>query len=69
MNTLHPFTPSLDPDSPLPDHDRIALRAQQIWRELGCPQNQDLAIWLEAEAEVHAIDQKTLRHPHLPTSS
>jgi hypothetical protein len=69
MNSLHPFTPSLDPDSTLSDHDRIARRAQEIWRELGCPQNQDLAIWLEAEAEVHAVAQKTFRHPRLPTST
>jgi len=69
MNTLHPFTSSFDPDPALSDHDRIARRAHELWHELGCPQNQDLAIWLEAEAEVHAIEQKTFRHPRLPTSS
>ena len=64
MNTLNPFTASLDPS--LSDHDRIAHRAHEIWCELGRPQNQDLAIWLEAEAEVHATEQKTFRHPRRP---
>ena len=66
MNTINPFTSSFDSDPSLSEHDQIARRAHEIWRELGCPQNQDLAIWLEAEAEVHATAQKTFRHPRLP---
>jgi Protein of unknown function (DUF2934) len=46
-------------------HEAIALRALEIWRELGCPQNHDLDIWLEAEAELRAIDQHCFRHPHV----
>lgn len=46
-------------------HEAIALRAREIWREQGCPHNRDLEIWLEAEAELRAIEQHCFRHPHL----
>lgn len=51
------------------EHDLIAHRAQEIWRDLGCPEHRDLDIWLEAEAEVRATLQKVFRHPHLPLAT
>lgn len=46
-------------------HEDIIRRAQELWRAQGCPRNCDLAIWLEAEAELQAIKKKVYRHPHL----
>ena len=46
-------------------HEAIARRAQELWIEQGCPENCDETIWLEAEAELMAIQQKRYRHPHL----
>lgn len=46
-------------------HESIAARARELWLEQGCPKNQDEAIWLEAEAELLAMQQGRLRHPHL----
>jgi len=66
MNTPTSIPWSADVETPVSDHERIAIRAQEIWRELGCPKDQDLAIWLEAEAELSATDHKVLRHPHRP---
>ena len=28
---------------------RIQKKAKEVWEKRGCPQNQDLDIWLEAE--------------------
>lgn len=66
MDTLQPFPPPQDTDDPTKIHDLITRRAQDIWRQLGCPQGRDLEIWLEAEAEIRAVQRRTLRHPHLP---
>ncbi|HTJ78067.1 MAG TPA: DUF2934 domain-containing protein [Rariglobus sp.] len=46
-------------------HEDIALRARELWAEQGCPENCDEIIWLEAEAELLAIQQRRYRHPHL----
>jgi hypothetical protein len=46
-------------------HEAIAARAKEIWAEKGCPENRDEGIWLEAEAELLAMQQGRLRHPHL----
>lgn len=35
-----------------PSHDSVTQRAQQIWRERGCPSGQDTEIWLEAERQL-----------------
>ncbi len=43
----------------------ISRRAYELWKEQGCPRNCDLAIWLEAEAELQAIKHRVFRHPHL----
>ncbi|MEO7413705.1 MAG: DUF2934 domain-containing protein [Opitutaceae bacterium] len=32
-----------------PTHESVSQRAQQIWRERGCPSGCDTEIWLEAE--------------------
>ncbi len=46
-------------------HEAITLRARELWEELGCPENCDESIWLEAEAEIRAIQQGRYRHPNL----
>lgn len=33
-------------------HDEIATRAAALWREKGCPQGCDDALWLEAERQL-----------------
>ncbi len=66
--THSPFLQSLAEDKalePVITHDTIAARARELWRELGCPENCDESIWLEAEAEILAIQQKRFRHPNL----
>lgn len=35
-----------------PSHESVTQRAQQIWRERGCPSGQDTEIWLEAERQL-----------------
>jgi hypothetical protein len=67
MNTLMPFPlPAEPPRDPAVMHELVAKRATALWQELGRPQGRDLEIWLEAEAEVQAMLEHTLRHPHLP---
>lgn len=69
-NTLHHYPPTIDPTSErVATHEAIAERAKRLWLEQGCPQNCDEAIWLEAEAELLAIEQKRFRHPHLQLQS
>lgn len=65
-NTLHPYPPAVDTaNEHIATHEAIAARARELWLEQGCPENCDQAIWLEAEAELLAIEQKRYRHPHL----
>ncbi|MEO6569278.1 MAG: DUF2934 domain-containing protein [Opitutaceae bacterium] len=35
-----------------PTHEAVTQRAQQIWRERGCPEGCDTQIWLEAERQL-----------------
>jgi hypothetical protein len=35
-----------------PTHEQIAKRAQEIWRQRGCPHGQDKQHWLEAEQQL-----------------
>lgn len=67
-NMLHHYPPAA-PETPSPDrpvsHESIADRAREIWIAQGSPENCDEAIWLEAEAELTAIQQKRYRHPNL----
>ena len=43
----------------------IARRAELIWEERGFPPNEDLEVWLEAEAQLRATARGELRHPCL----
>jgi hypothetical protein len=36
--------------------DRIRVRANEIWRERGCPVGQDVEHWLEAERELAEVE-------------
>ncbi len=69
--TRSPFYQSSVPDT-LEDlvitHETIASRARELWLEQGCPKNHDNGIWLEAEAELHAIQQGRFRHPQLQSA-
>ena len=47
-----PADPSADRDSAAPSHEQVAERAREIWEHRGCPQGQDLDIWLTAEGEL-----------------
>lgn len=49
-------------------HEAIAARARELWHEQGCPVGCDEAIWLEAEAELRAIQERRYRHPNLQLS-
>jgi Protein of unknown function (DUF2934) len=40
----------MNPNSP--SHESVTQRAQQIWRDRGCPSGQDTQIWLEAERQL-----------------
>jgi hypothetical protein len=66
--TRSPFYQSSVPDT-LEDlvitHEVIASRARELWLDQDCPQDHDAEIWLEAEAELRAIQQGCFRHPHL----
>jgi len=39
-------------DAPAADHGQIAERAYLIWRQCGCPSDQDVGTWYEAEAQL-----------------
>lgn len=36
-----------------PSHEEIAVRAEALWREMGCPRGCDKHIWLAAERRLH----------------
>jgi hypothetical protein len=36
-----------------PTHDEIALHAQHLWQDRGCPAGIDTEIWLEAERQLN----------------
>ena len=65
MTTLLPSLAEEMAEEHAVTHEEISRRAQELWREQGRPLNCDLAIWLEAEAELQAIKHKVYRHPHL----
>jgi hypothetical protein len=69
MNTLSPFLTPADAEATEPTHERIVARAREIWLESGRPQNRDVEIWLEAEAELLAICHHQYRHPHRVVSA
>jgi len=44
----------LDPDSPLPTDEEIALGAYRIWLQEGCPHGRDEEHWLRAREQLIA---------------
>ena len=55
--------PAKAPEAPNPakapiTDDMIAARAYHIWLAAGCPQGQDAAIWLVAEAELRKANAR-----------
>jgi hypothetical protein len=44
-------------------HETIACRAQELWISHGRPENQDQEIWLEAESQLAAGQQKAPGQP------
>ena len=47
------------PPAGAPSHEAIAARAHALWAEQGHPENQDEAIWLEAESRLLADQSPT----------
>jgi Protein of unknown function (DUF2934) len=39
----------------LPTHLEIAVEAEVLWRQKGCPRGLDKEIWLEAERQLHHV--------------
>ena len=37
-------------------HDEIVRRAEELWRQYGCPQGRDEEIWFEAERQLRGLD-------------
>jgi hypothetical protein len=58
MKPIIPVTPSLRAK---PLHDAIATRAHQLWQGYGCPEGRDVAIWLEAEAQLLGTDSEVVQ--------
>jgi hypothetical protein len=54
-----------------PTHEEIAVEAEVLWRQRGCPENRDEEIWLEAERQLFHVartyrmeqDEKALSDP------
>ena len=54
-----------------PSHEEIAVEAEVLWRQEGCPMGRDDAIWLEAERQLFQVarayrktqDEKALLEP------
>ena len=40
-----------------PLHEDIAQRAYALWVEFGCPSDRTVAIWLEAESQLVAVQR------------
>lgn len=68
MNSHHSSNPFSPAGENLLTHEAIAARARELWHEQGCPTGCDEAIWLEAEAELQAIQERRYRHPNLQIS-
>lgn len=58
-------------DALAPSHEEIAVEAEVLWRQKGCPENCDEEIWLEAERQLlhvartyrEELDDKALSDP------
>jgi hypothetical protein len=46
-----------------PSHESIAKRAHEIWVSKGHPENSAMATWVEAEAQLIAIQGQDLTSP------
>jgi hypothetical protein len=54
-----------------PSHEDIAVEAEVLWRQEGCPKDRDDSIWLEAERQLSQVarnfwneqDEKALSDP------
>jgi len=54
-----------------PSHEEIAVEAEVLWRQEGCPHDRDDAIWLQAERQLFQVarafrdvqDEKALLDP------
>ncbi|MGA2018898.1 MAG: DUF2934 domain-containing protein [Opitutaceae bacterium] len=61
-------------DALAPSHEEIAVEAEVLWRQKGCPENCDEEIWLEAERQLlhvartyrEELDDKALAAQCLP---
>ena len=47
--------PTLPGARPLPTHRQIAIEAEVILRQRGCPTGDDVQIWLDAERQLHHV--------------
>lgn len=43
--------------------EQISRRAEELWRQYGCPEGRDEAIWLEAEQQLLGIQQISTSQP------
>jgi hypothetical protein len=43
---------------PEPTHEQIALKAYSLWEQQGRPQNQEIAIWLQAETSLRQSENR-----------
>jgi hypothetical protein len=53
------------PTMPFSDAD-IRERAHALWEQAGRPEGQDFGIWIEAERQLIAEDQRQLQEPMAP---
>lgn len=44
-------------------HEEISRRAQELWRQYGCPQGRDDEIWFEAERQLRGTQPESLNVP------
>jgi hypothetical protein len=47
--------PTLPAVKALPTHRQIAIEAEVLWRQRGCPTGDDVQIWLDAERQLHHV--------------
>jgi hypothetical protein len=53
--TLNTVPTSCANDALAPSHEEIAVEAEVLWRQKGCPENCDEEIWLEAERQLFHV--------------
>ena len=50
----------------LPSHEEIAVEAEVLWRQNGCPVDCDAAFWLEAESQLLQVAKAYQREQNDP---